>query len=76
MNSDNEAKRIAHEMSENDTNYPVVYTASNTTGEKAYEEFYISCEQVNMERFKSLGVVDQTEHRSMNEVVRFFDELQ
>lgn len=76
MNSDNEAKRIAHEMSENETNYPVVYTASNTTGEKAYEEFYIPDEQVNMERFKSLGVVEQTECRSMDEVVRFFDELQ
>lgn len=76
LNSDNEAKRIAHEMSENETNYPVVYTASNTTGEKAYEEFYIPGEQVNMERFKSLGVVEQTERRSMDEVVRFFDELQ
>lgn len=76
LNSDNEAKRIAHEMSENEKNYPVVYTASNTTGEKAYEEFYIPGEQVNMERFKSLGVVEQTEHRSMDEVVRFFDELQ
>lgn len=76
LNSDNEAKRIAHEMSENETNYPVVYTASNTTGEKAYEEFYIPGEQVNMERFKSLGVVEQTEHRSIDEVVRFFDELQ
>lgn len=76
LNSDNEAKRIAHEMSENETNYPVVYTASNTTGEKAYEEFYIPGEQVNMERFKSLGVVEQTECRSMDEVVCFFDELQ
>ena len=76
LNSDNEAKRIAHEMSENETNYPVVYTASNTTGEKAYEEFYIPGEQVNMERFKSLGVVEQTEHRSMDEVVNFFDKMQ
>lgn len=76
LHSDDEAKRIAHEMADDEKNYPVVYTASNTTGEKAYEEFYIPGEQVNMERFKSLGVVEQTEHRSMDEVVRFFDELQ
>lgn len=76
LHSDDEAKRIAYEMADDEKNYPVVYTASNTTGEKAYEEFYIPGEQVNMERFMSLGVVEQTERRSMNEVVRFFDELQ
>lgn len=76
LHSDDEAKRIAHEMADDEKNYPVVYTASNTTGEKAYEEFYIPGERVNMERFMSLGVVEQTERRSMNEVVNFFDELQ
>ena len=76
LHSDDEAKRIAHEMLDGAKDYPVVYTASNTTGEKAYEEFYILGEQVNMERFMSLGVVEQTERRSMDEVVRFFDELQ
>lgn len=74
--SDDEAKRFAHEMADGVKDYPVVYTASNTTGEKAYEEFYIPGEQVNMERFMSLGVVEQTERRSMDEVVRFFNELQ
>lgn len=76
LHSDDEAKRIAHEMADGARDYPVVYTASNTTGEKAYEEFYIPGEQVNMERFMSLGVVEQTERRSMNEVVNFFEELQ
>ena len=76
LHSDDEAKRIAHDMADDEKNYPVVYTASNTTGEKAYEEFYIPGERVNMERFMSLGVVEQTERRSMDEVVNFFDELQ
>lgn len=76
VHSDDEAKRIAHEMVDGAKDYPVVYTASNTTGEKAYEEFYIPGEQVNMERFMSLGVVEQTERRSMDEVVCFFDKLQ
>lgn len=76
LHNDDEAKRIAHEMTDGANDYPVVYTASNTTGEKAYEEFYIPGEQVNMERFMSLGVVEQTERRSMDDVVNFFDELQ
>lgn len=76
VHSDDEAKRIAHEMANDEKNYPVVYTASNTTGEKAYEEFYVPGEQVNMERFMSLGLVEQTERRSMDEVVYFFDKLQ
>ena len=76
LHSDDEAKRIAHEMADDEKNYPVIYTASNTTGEKAYEEFYIPGEQVNMERFMSLGVVEQTERRSMDDVVQFFGELQ
>lgn len=76
LHSDDEAKRIAHKMADDEKNYPVVYTASNTTGEKAYEEFYVPGEQVNMERFMSLGVVEQTERRSMDEVVCFFDKLQ
>lgn len=76
VHSDDEAKRIAHEMADGAKDYPVVYTASNTTGEKAYEEFYVPGEQVNMERFMSLGVVEQTERRSMDDVVSFFNELQ
>lgn len=57
-------------------NYPVVYFKSDTTGEKAYEEFYIPGEKVNMDRFISLGVVEKTTHRDMNEVNSFFTELE
>ena len=76
LHSDDEAKRIAHEMADGASNYPVVYTASNTTGEKAYEEFYIPGERVNMERFMSLGVVEQNTHRSLDEVMQFFEQLE
>ncbi len=37
--------------------YPVYFSASDTSGEKAFEEFYISGEAVDMERFSSLGVI-------------------
>lgn len=37
--------------------YPVHFSASDTSGEKAFEEFYVNGEAVDMERFKSLGVI-------------------
>lgn len=73
---DEEAKRYAHQMSYESNNYPVVYFKSDTTGEKAYEEFYIPGEKINMERFKALGVVEETKRRSMKEVNVFFAMLE
>ena len=57
-------------------NYPVVYFKSDTTGEKAYEEFYVPGEKVDMQRFSSLGVVEQTARHSMEEVDTFFTQLE
>ena len=56
--------------------YPVVYFKSDTTGEKAYEEFYVPGEKIDMERFLSLGVVCESTRRNMNEVNDFFSELE
>lgn len=74
--NDPEAKRFAANMSYESESYPVVYFKSDTTGEKAYEEFFISGEKVNMERFVSLGVIEETSHRDMNEIQAFFTELE
>lgn len=75
-NSDTEAKKYASEMNNHDSYYPVVYFQSDTTGEKAYEEFYTQGEKVDFDRFKSLGVVAQTARHNMTEVVSFFNELE
>ena len=74
--NDAEAKRYAYQMSYESDTYPVVYFKSDTTGEKAYEEFYIPGEKINMERFSALGVVEETTRRPMNEVNDFFAELE
>lgn len=37
--------------------YPVHFTASDTSGEKAYEEFYTDEETVDMDRLTALGIV-------------------
>ena len=74
--NDEEAKKFASEMSYDTDKYPVVYFKSDTTGEKAYEEFYIPGEKINMERFLSLGVIEETTRRPMNEVETFFKEIE
>ena len=56
--------------------YPTVYFISDTTGEKAYEEFYVPGERINMDRFKALGVVEETTRRPMPEVNAFFEKLE
>ena len=56
--------------------YPVVYFTSDTTGEKAYEEFYVPGEKIDMQRFQALGVVEQTTRHEMSEVNGFFDKLE
>ena len=56
--------------------YPTVYFQSDTTGEKAFEEFYVPGEKVDMQRFSSLGVVEQTARHSMEEVNTFFEHLE
>jgi len=56
--------------------YPTVYFASDTTGEKAYEEFYVPGEKIDMKRFQALGVVEQTTRHDMREVNDFFAKLE
>ena len=74
--SDEEAKRFAHQMPYDTDTYPVVYFESDTTGEKAYEEFYVPGERINMSRFEALGVIEETKRRPMEEVDAFFDKLE
>lgn len=79
--SEEEAKQLAANLKSeilnpNSVDYPVVYIGSDTTGEKAYEEFYVEGEAINTERFRSLGVVEKTERRSLDEVERFFEEIE
>lgn len=74
--TDDAAKQFAHDMAADCTDYPVVYGESNTTGEKAYEEFFVQGEQINTARFKSLGVVEHSEHRDMKAINTLFAKLE
>ena len=74
--SDEEAKQYAAKMDYDSDTYPVVYFKSDTTGEKAYEEFYVPGEKIDMQRFQALGVVEQTTRHDMKEVDAFFNKLE
>ncbi len=37
--------------------YPVYFSPSDTSGEKSFEEFYVDGENIDLERFRSLGVI-------------------
>ena len=74
--NDAEAKHYAAKMDYNNPDYPVVYFNSDTTGEKAYEEFYVPGEKLDMGRFKALGVIVATKPRPLIEVDTFFNYLE
>lgn len=74
--TDEEAKEFADSMPYNNKEYPTVYFSSDTTGEKAYEEFYVPGEKPNMNRFQSLGVIEDVKKRSMQEIEGFFHDIE
>lgn len=57
--SEEEAVAQAQKLREGLNRYPVYYSESTTSGEKAYEEFYTSQESLDMDRFASLGVITE-----------------
>ena len=76
--TDEEAKFKASQLSSlnSQLKYPTVYFKSDTTGEKAYEEFYVPGEKIDMKRFQALGVVEQTTRHDISEVNDFFEKLE
>jgi FlaA1/EpsC-like NDP-sugar epimerase len=73
--SDEEARKYAAEMPEGSKTYPVVYFNSDTSGEKEYEEFFVPGEKVNLERFKTLGIIEDKKAKSRTEIQDLFMRL-
>jgi len=55
--------------------YPVCLFASETSGEKLYEEFYTDTELLDMKKFQSLGVIKDTPAKSMAGVNSIVEQL-
>lgn len=73
--SDEEAIEKAEDLKNGSLKYPVHYSGSDTSGEKAYEEFYIEQESVDLDRLKALGVVTEKPIPDKDKVTVLFNEL-
>ena len=53
---EDEARRLAKTLPQ-EGKYPCLFTSSDTTGEKDFEEFFTENETLDMERFENLGII-------------------
>lgn len=74
--TDEEAIEISETLRKDSKFYPVHFSESDTSGEKAYEEFFTEEECIDMERMKSLGVVTAKEIPSKEKVAELFVSLE
>ncbi|GET21584.1 UDP-N-acetylglucosamine 4,6-dehydratase [Prolixibacter denitrificans] len=54
--SEDEARELVHTLPEKGQ-WPCLFTSSDTTGEKDFEEFFTDNETLDMERFNNLGII-------------------
>ena len=65
--SEKEAKEIALKLSDNSA-YPVYFFKTDTSGEKLYEEFYTSEDEVKFDLYESIGVITNSIKPSFSEM--------
>lgn len=74
--TEEEAIEKTVELKRGSLEYPVYFSVSNTSGEKAFEEFYTDQETVENTRFCSLGVITGKELPDSNEVLELLERLE
>lgn len=74
--SDEEAICKAQDLIAGSKKYPVHFSASDTSGEKSYEEFYTDLESTDMKRFDSLGIVVDKEIPERTAIDQLFEKLE
>lgn len=73
--SDQEAIDKSEDLWNGSKNYPVHFSASNTSGEKGYEEFFTDTESIDMERLQSLGIITNKEVPASEAIDVLFNKL-
>ncbi|KPN17064.1 UDP-N-acetylglucosamine 4,6-dehydratase [Xanthomonas sp. Mitacek01] len=56
--------------------WPVYFFASDTTGEKDFEEFYTGVETLDMDRFENIGVIRNTADFDEAKLVHFIESIE
>lgn len=67
-NSEEGAKKVASDLNNRPGEYPVYYFKSDTSGEKSFEEFYTSEEEIDWDSYAGLGVIKNIERKTRVEV--------
>jgi len=76
--SEDEARNFALELI-NNRQWPCYFFKSDTTGEKDFEEFYTDAEDIDMHKFKSVGVIKNEplyDENKLNQFLLNIEELQ
>lgn len=73
--SDQEAIAKTEELLQGSRRYPVHFSVSDTSGEKAYEEFYTADEAVDLNRLHAFGIVKGKGIPDRDRIVVLFDQL-
>lgn len=73
--TEEEARQKTMLLNESSTSYPVCFFGSDTSGEKAFEEFFTENEILDMDSFINLGVVKNSKKRSIHEIDDIFAQL-
>ena len=68
--SENEARELVNSLPEQGK-WPCLFTNSDTTGEKDFEEFYTDKETLDIERFENLGVIKNKAEFDLELVLEF-----
>jgi len=73
-NNEDEARELVKTLSEKGK-WPCLFTSSNTTGEKDFEEFFTDQETLDMERFESLGIIKNEADFDNQKLTDFEDQI-
>ncbi len=73
--SDREAIEKAKELKNGSLDYPVHFSPSDTSGEKAYEEFYTDIETIDLNRLEALGVIVDKDIPDKKKIETLFEQL-
>lgn len=69
--SEDEARELAKTLPQ-EGKWPCLFTTSDTTGEKDFEEFFTENETLDMERFNNLGVIKNAPNYN-HELLEYFE---
>lgn len=74
-NNEYEAKEYALNITDNSP-YPICFFKTDTSGEKLYEEFYTSKDQIDLKKFNSIGIIKNSIKPSFSDVDLIIQEIE